>query len=105
MEVHPIQLKLNRFLTALFPKIRLYQSPITGKLLISGSLGNHTLQLRGVSEIVGSLSIGTVNPRNSSLGELVELENLYENTMNESNNEPTKRTILDSNNKKDINAT
>ena len=57
MESHPIQICMSREMIKLFPKIRLYRSQITNKYLISGSLGNHKDQIRGVSEIITSFSV------------------------------------------------
>ena len=53
--MHPIQITTPTKLSKLFPKLRVYKSQLSGKILYSGSLGGHTIQIRGIGEIIQSL--------------------------------------------------
>ena len=56
--MHPIQITTPTKLSKLFPKLRVYKSQLSGKILYSGSLGGHTIQIRGIGEIIQSLLAG-----------------------------------------------
>ena len=59
LQVHPIQITTPVKLAKIFPKLRIYKSQLSGKILYSGSLGGHTtIQIAGIGEIIQSLLAG-----------------------------------------------
>ena len=59
LQVHPVQITITKSLAKAYPKLRMYKSQLSGKILCSGSLGDHTnIKVAGIGEIIQSLIAG-----------------------------------------------